>query len=71
MWKSNHCLERKAGSGSPLHLMMKKRYETEPTKLSQNNPSFLQCYYRDMMLDKTMKGRDGDGYFKHPECFDK
>jgi len=32
-------LECKAGSGSPLYLMM---YETEVTKLIQNNPSFLQ-----------------------------
>jgi len=24
--------------------MMQKRYETEVIKLSQNNPSFLQCY---------------------------
>jgi len=37
-------LECKAGSGSPLYLMMQKRYETEVIKLSQNNPSFLQCY---------------------------
>jgi len=34
-------LECKAGSGSPLYLMMQKRYETEVTKLSQNNPSFF------------------------------
>ena len=33
------------------------------------NPT--EVNYRDMMLDKTMKGRDGDGYVKHPECFDK
>jgi len=34
-------MECKAGSGSPLYLMMQKRYETEVTKLSQNNPSFV------------------------------
>ena len=34
-------MECKAGSGSPLYLMMQKRYETEVAKLSQNNPSFF------------------------------
>jgi len=34
-------LKCKAGSGSPLDLMMQKRYETEVTKLSQSNPSFF------------------------------
>jgi len=43
--KSNHCLECKAGGGSPLYLMMQKRYETEVTKLSQNNPSFFAVIY--------------------------
>jgi len=38
---SNQCLECKAGSGSPLYLMMQKRYETEVTNLNQNNPSFF------------------------------
>jgi len=32
-------LECKTGSGSPLYLMMQKRYETEVTKLSQRQPS--------------------------------
>jgi len=36
-----HCLECKEVSGSPLYLMMQKRYETEVTKLNQNNPSFI------------------------------
>jgi len=44
--KSNHCLECKAGSGSPLYLMMQKRYETEVTKLSQNSPSFFAVIYK-------------------------
>jgi len=43
--KSNHCLECKAGSGPPLYLMMQKRYETEVTKLRQNNPSFFAVIY--------------------------
>ena len=38
LWRFKHY---KAGSGSPLYLMMQKRYETEVTKLSQNNHSFL------------------------------
>jgi len=35
----------KAGSTSPLYLMMQKRQEIEVTKLSQNNYSFLQCMH--------------------------
>ena len=34
-------LECNAGSGSPLYLMMQKRYETEVTNLIQNNPSLF------------------------------
>jgi len=26
-WKSNHCLECKAGSGTPLYLVMQKRWK--------------------------------------------
>jgi len=37
---SNHCLECKAGSGSPLYLMMQKRYETECIALQKQN-----CYF--------------------------
>jgi len=33
-------LECKAGSGTPLYLMMQKRQEAEVTKLSQNNLFF-------------------------------
>jgi len=36
-----HCLECKEVSESPLYLMVQKRYETEVTKLNQNNPSFI------------------------------
>ena len=43
--KSNHRLECKAGSGSPLYLTMQKRYETEVTNLSQNNTSFFAVIY--------------------------
>jgi len=31
-------LECEAGSGTPLYLMMQKRWKHEVTKLSQNNP---------------------------------